>query len=274
MPFADLGDVRLFYSDDAPADGESDVPFLLVHGFAADSHDWVFQIPELASTHRVIAPDLRGHGYSSAPPTGYRPRELAADMVRLLDRLGIEKVVAMGHSLGGVIVSALAVEHPERVRALVGVDPGYGQVPEIAAAFPAVIEALRDGDPYPTALANDAWCYTRATPAFLKEWHRRKILGTSPIALAEAFAGMYEGDDQFCVRPASDAYLARRDCPVLTLWSGLQAGSAPWERGLFKHPASRALTWPGSGHRLHAERPAEFLLVVTDWLAALDKEIT
>jgi pimeloyl-ACP methyl ester carboxylesterase len=56
---------------------------------------------------------------------------------------------------------------------------------------------------------------------------------------------------------------------VLTLWSGVQAESAAWERGLFKHPASQALVWPGGGHRLHAERPAEFLLVATGWLAGL-----
>ncbi|MFD0851441.1 alpha/beta fold hydrolase, partial [Actinomadura adrarensis] len=71
MPFAELGDVRLFYSDDAPGkddgDGEASVPLLLVHGYGADSHDWDFHIPDLASRHRVIAPDLRGHGYSSAP---------------------------------------------------------------------------------------------------------------------------------------------------------------------------------------------------------------
>jgi pimeloyl-ACP methyl ester carboxylesterase len=243
---------------------------LLVHGFGADSHDWAFHIPELAARHRVIAPDLRGHGYSSAPGTGYRPRDLAGDLVRLLDHLGVERVTAIGHSLGASVVSALAVEHPGRVRALVCVDPGYGQPPEIAAAFPAMIEALRGEDPYGVALANDAWCYTPASPPFLREWHRRKILGTSRQALAQAFAGLYEGDDQFGVRPASEVYLARRDCPVLTCWSAVQAGSAAWESGLFKHPASRAIVWPGGGHRLHAERPAEFLLVVGDWLDELD----
>ena len=269
MPFAELGDVRLFYTDDGAGDGGG-VPLLLVHGFGADSHDWVFHIPELAARHRVIAPDLRGHGHSSAPETGYRPQDLAGDLVRLLDRLGVERVTAIGHSLGASVVSALAVEHPGRVRALVCVDPGYGQPPEVAAAFPAMIEGLRGEDPHAVALANDAWCYTPASPPFLREWHRRKILATSRRALSQAFAGLYEGDGQFGVRPASDAYLARRTCPVLTCWSAAQAGHAAWERGLFRHPASRALVWPGGGHRLHAERPAEFLLVVGGWLEELD----
>jgi len=269
MPFAELGEVRLFYTDDGPPAGAG-VPLLLVHGYGADSHDWVPHLPRLTAGHRVIAPDLRGHGYSSAPEAGYRPRELAADLVRLLDRLEVPRVTAFGHSLGALVVSALAVEHPGRVRALVCVDPGYGQPPDVAAAFPAMIEGLR-ADPYGTALANDAWCYTAASPPWLREWHRRKILGTAPHALAEGFAGMFSGDDQFGVRPAADAYLARRACPVLSCWSHARAESADWERGLFKHPASRALVWPGGGHRLHAERPAEFLHVATAWLAELDR---
>ncbi|MGK5552155.1 alpha/beta fold hydrolase [Actinomadura kijaniata] len=275
MAFADLGEVRLFHTDDAPREGATRTPLLLVHGFGADSHDWAFHIPDLvARGHRVIAPDLRGHGHSSAPENGYRPRDLAGDLAALLDHLGVERVVAFGHSMGALVVSALAVEHPGRVTALVCVDPGYGQPPEVAALFPRMIEGLRSGDPYPVALANDRWCYTPASPGWLREWHRRKILATSPRALAQAFAGMYEGDDQFGARPASDAYLARRDCPVLSCWSAVQAASAAWENGLFKHPASRAEAWPGGGHRLHAERPAEFLLVVTQWLDEVDKEIS
>ncbi|MBC6460873.1 alpha/beta fold hydrolase [Actinomadura sp. HBU206391] len=266
MPFADLGDVRLFYTDDHA--GAAGPPVLLVHGFGADSHDWDWHIADLAADRRVIAPDLRGHGGSSAPESGYRPRELADDLVRLLDRIGVERVIAFGHSMGAVVVSALAVEHPQRVRALVCVDPGYGQTPDVAAAFPAMIEGLR-ADAYATALANDAWCYTPVTPPFIRTSHARKILATPPHALAQAFAGMFSGADQFCVRPAADEYLARRECPVLSCWSAAQSASAVWEAGLFKHPASTALSWPGAGHRLHEERPAEFLLVVKNWLTTL-----
>ncbi|MBW8483735.1 alpha/beta fold hydrolase [Actinomadura parmotrematis] len=276
MAYADLGEVRLFYTDDAPdaAPGApSPDPVLLVHGYGADSADWSFHIPALAERRRVIAPDLRGHGRSSAPATGYRTADFTADLVALLDRLGVERVVAIGHSLGTLVVSALAVEHPDRVRALVCVDPGYGQPEEVAAYFPAMYDGLA-ADPYATALANDAWCYTPASPRWLREWHRRKILGTAPQALAEAFPAMYRGEGAFGVRPAAERYLAGRACPVLSCWSAAQAGSAAWEGGLFKHPASRAEVWPGGGHRLHAERPEEFLFVVGAWLGDIDKEMS
>jgi pimeloyl-ACP methyl ester carboxylesterase len=297
MPFADLGDVRLFYTDDRPRDrthepnredlgdrsdpvgrvgrvGRRETALLLVHGWGADSNDWAWHIPELSATHRVIAPDLRGHGHSSDPgagpgsdrdpASGYHPRALAADLVALLDHLGIERVVAIGHSMGGQIVSCLAVEHPERVRALVCVDPAYGQPAELAGFFAGLVDGLRT-DAHATALRMDASIYTPATPPFLAAWHARKILATPPHVLTDLFAAMFTGADQFGLRPASDEYLAGRDCPVLTCWA--TAEPAAWEANLFKHPDSTAVSWPGAGHRLHEERPAEFLLVVKNWIA-------
>ena len=141
MPFADLGDVRLFYTDD----GDHEAPVvLLVHGFGADSHDWVWHIPELSRTRRVIAVDLRGtQGFSSAPESGYRPQDFAQDLVNLLDHLGIDRVIAFGHSMGGMIVSALAVEHSSRIAALVCVDPGYGRPDATAPYLGALAEQMR-----------------------------------------------------------------------------------------------------------------------------------
>ncbi|MEV5576303.1 alpha/beta hydrolase [Spirillospora sp. NPDC052269] len=274
MPFAQLGDVRVFFTDDPPtaADQEPRGTLLLVHGYGADSDDWVFHLPRLGRQFRIIAPDLRGHGLSSAPATGYTPHDIAADLIRLLDHLGVtEPVVAIGHSLGAMAISVLAVEHPERVRALVCVDPGYGQSPDVAATLAATFAGLRSGDPYPTALANEDWCHTPVTPPWLLAWHRRKILATAPQALVQAFPAMYEGDGAFGLRPEGDAYIARRACPVLSCWSTRQAACADWERGLLRHPASRAESWPGGGHRLHTERPDEFTLVVRRWLGELDR---
>jgi pimeloyl-ACP methyl ester carboxylesterase len=265
LPFADLArrghtgePLRLFYTDD----GSGDLPLLLVHGWGSDSHEWTWHLPGLAARHRVIAVDLRGHGYSSVPAGGFRPRDLAEDLVHLLDHLGIGPVVAVGHSMGAQVVSILAVEHPERAKALVCVDPGYGYSPEVAATFPAMVKALTADAG--AALRIDEWCYTPATPPMLRQWHTRRLLAMPPHVLAEAFAGMFTDAGQIGVRPASDEYLSRRDCPVLGLW--FDPARSAWEESLFKHPASKTVTWPGSGHRLHEERPGEFLLVVDQWI--------
>jgi pimeloyl-ACP methyl ester carboxylesterase len=269
MAFADLEGVRLFYTDDGPSGAAT--PLLLVHGWGADGHEWSWHIQRLSADRRVITPDLRGHGYSSAPASGFHPRDMAADLLRLLDHLGIDAVIAVGHSMGAQVVSILAVEHPSRVRALVCVEPGYGFDGAIAAALPEMARQLEEGDAGAVSVRMDEWSYTPASPPMLRIWHARRLLAMRPHVLAEAFAAMFTGPDQFGVRPAADAYLARRTCPVLSFWR--EPARSAWERGLFKDPASTAVTWPGSGHRLHEERPAEFVLVVTEWLTKLDRKL-
>jgi pimeloyl-ACP methyl ester carboxylesterase len=270
MAFAELENLRLFYTDDRPAEPATaqNVPLLLVHGWGADSHEWAWHLPQLSAGRRVIAADLRGHGYSSAPESGFHPRDMAADLVRLLDHLGIESVIPIGHSMGAQIVSILAVEHPARVPALVCVEPGYGITAAVAGAFPQMVRALHGAHANEAAVKIDEWSYTPATPPLIRLWHARRLLAMRPHVLADSFAGMFTDPDQIGVRPAADEYLARRACPVLSLWA--DPAQAAWEQGLFKHPASTAISWPGSGHRLHEERPAEFLLVVTNWLDKLD----
>ncbi|NRQ34354.1 alpha/beta hydrolase [Nonomuraea sp. NN258] len=261
MPYADIGgNVRLFYTDD----GAGDTPLLLVHGWGADSHQWSWHIDALARDHRVIAVDLRGHGYSSVPDTGNTPRAMAEDLNLLLDHLGIERVTAIGHSMGGQIVSILAVEHPDKVGKIVVIDPGYGVVPEVAAGFPGMIAGLSGEHAHAVAVEIDKWCTSSATPAVIRRWHQRRLYGMPPHVLAQAFQGLFTDPDSIGVRPASDDYLARRQCPVLSIWA--DPVQAAWESGLLKHPDSKVVCWEGSSHRLHEERPAEFVRVLRSWL--------
>ncbi|MEV4891688.1 alpha/beta hydrolase [Nonomuraea sp. NPDC055795] len=263
MPYARVAeDVRLFYTDDG---GGEATPLLLVHGWGADSHQWSWHLDALAAGRRVIAVDLRGHGYSSVPAEDNTPRRMAEDLAALLAALGVAKVVAIGHSMGGQIVSILAVEHPGLVERLVAVDPGYGIAPEVAGMFPQTIAALRSEDAHEAAVEIDRWCTNRRTPAVIRRWHRRRLYGMPPHVLAQAFEAMFALEDSIGVRPASDAYLARRACPVLSLW--FDPDRAAWEEGLLKHPDSKVVVWEGASHRLHEERPDDFVALVLGWLA-------
>lgn len=262
MPYADLDDIRLFYTDD----GAGDPPLLLIHGWGSDSQEWCWHLTDLADRHRVIAVDLRGHGHSSIADQGNTPRQMADDLARLCDHLNLSRVIPIGHSMGGLIVSILAVERPELVEALVTVDPGYGYGPEVG--FGDMIEALKGEDAHAVALQIDTWDYTAASPAWLKPMHDRRLLATPPHVLAQAFEGMF-APNALGLRHNAEDYLRRRDCPQLTFW--FNPAMADWEAGLFKHPKSKAVAWPGSGHRLHEERPREFLLVVNEWIAEVVK---
>jgi pimeloyl-ACP methyl ester carboxylesterase len=97
---------------------------LAIHGITANSQAWLAVSRELRSQANLIAVDLRGRGASRALPAPYGLAAHAADMLAVLDALELEQAVVVGHSLGAYIAAALAVEHPERVRALVLVDGG------------------------------------------------------------------------------------------------------------------------------------------------------
>jgi pimeloyl-ACP methyl ester carboxylesterase len=98
-------------------------PLLLCHGFPELAHSWRHQIPVLAAAgYRVIAPDMRGFGGSSIPAEvqAYDVLNLSGDMCALLDELGEQDAIFVGHDWGAYLVWQLAVLHPQRVRAVAG----------------------------------------------------------------------------------------------------------------------------------------------------------
>ncbi|MDN5744984.1 MAG: alpha/beta fold hydrolase, partial [Nocardioidaceae bacterium] len=126
VPVAD-GDLRVaIWGPEDPAAPTA----LLVHGITGSFVSWqavARAVPEM----RLIAPDLRGRGGSNALPPGDGMVGYATDLVAVLDHLGVEKTVAVGHSMGAFVSAVLAHRHPERVSRLVLVDGGLPlQVPE------------------------------------------------------------------------------------------------------------------------------------------------
>lgn len=93
-------------------------PLLLLHGFGACRSDWDPLFAELSKRHRLIVADLRGHGGSSSGSV-YTHRESAKDIAGLLDRLGLQRVRAMGISSGGMTLLHLATSQPQRIERMV-----------------------------------------------------------------------------------------------------------------------------------------------------------
>jgi len=94
-------------------------PLLLVHGLMVTGEMFEPVIAHLAARHRVIVPDLRGHGKSRGLPPPYTAAQLAADLAQLLDHLGVGTAAVLGYSQGGAIAQQLALDHPARVERLV-----------------------------------------------------------------------------------------------------------------------------------------------------------
>ena len=101
------------------------VPLLMLHGFGNEAHIWGDLGPELAPYYRAVALDHRGHGDSDwHPDARYEHEHMVADVEQVLDRLDIERLVLLGHSLGGRVSTLFAGRHPERMAGLVLVDIG------------------------------------------------------------------------------------------------------------------------------------------------------
>jgi pimeloyl-ACP methyl ester carboxylesterase len=94
-------------------------PLLLVHGLMVSGDMFEPVVEQFAIRHRVIVPDLRGHGRSRALPPPFTAAQLATDLVRLLDHLGIASTAVLGYSQGGAIAQQLALDHPDRCNRLV-----------------------------------------------------------------------------------------------------------------------------------------------------------
>lgn len=110
--FFDSGGVRLRYLERGAGP-----PVVLLHGFTADMERAWMQtgvMTDLSRDHRVVALDLRGHGRSDKPRHAAAYDEIALDVVRLLDHLGIERAHAVGYSLGGIILARLLTTHEHR----------------------------------------------------------------------------------------------------------------------------------------------------------------
>jgi pimeloyl-ACP methyl ester carboxylesterase len=96
------------------AEAGSGPPVVLLHGWPQHWYAWRRVAPELAGDHRVICPDLRGFGWSDAPPGAYDKATLAQDILRLLDELGLDRVDLIAHDWGAWIGFMLCLDHPER----------------------------------------------------------------------------------------------------------------------------------------------------------------
>jgi pimeloyl-ACP methyl ester carboxylesterase len=119
----DVGGLRLHVAE--AGDGE---PLVMLHGWPQHWFMWRKLIPTLAERYRVICPDMRGFGWSDAPPGRYEKKTLARDVLRLIEVLGLERVRLVGHDWGGFAGFLACLREPERFErsaALSIVSPWY-----------------------------------------------------------------------------------------------------------------------------------------------------
>jgi len=181
MPFAKINDKSIFYTDDAQKEGSSSkTTTVFVHGLGSSSCFYKTIIPHLQSVSRCITLDTPGSGLSELGKSEQSIQSISSDIIRLLDHLKVdERVVIVGHSMGGIVASEVAATYPDRVKGVVLIGPVNPQ-PQMATVFEQRIEAVKkDGleglaGSIPTAATGKK--STSLHHAFV----RSLILGTSP----------------------------------------------------------------------------------------------
>jgi pimeloyl-ACP methyl ester carboxylesterase len=266
VAFLRLPDVRLHHTDEPGGPGR---PALLVHGWLDSSDTWIHFLPALRASRRVVAPDLRGHGSSSAPDSRYDAAELTDDLAAVITALDLGPTVVVAHSMGASLASRLAVEQPHLVHALVLVDPDYGGDPEERERLRPVAE--QDD---PEAVTRDVARLVAAGPdartaaPHLREWHQRTLARVPPFVVARSMHANLFAPSSIRFRPATDELLARRHQPVLAFHR--DPARAALERAHLRHPASRVVDVPGVGHWIHQEHPQLVGDEAGPWLAHLE----
>lgn len=129
--FVEIDDVRLHYVDKG-----SGPVVVMLHGLAGNLRNFHALIDRLATDHRVIALDRPDCGYS-ATLSGEHPdlHAQAALVARFMDKLDLQRPLLIGHSLGGALALALALDHPDRVSALILIAPATQEIHEPPAVF-------------------------------------------------------------------------------------------------------------------------------------------
>ncbi|WP_354700112.1 (E)-2-((N-methylformamido)methylene)succinate hydrolase [Paraconexibacter sp. AEG42_29] len=264
-----IGGRRLRYLDygDGP-------PLLLLHGLGCSWQWWLEMIPSLAREHRVIAVDLPGFGRSDALDPPALMNSHAEAMFALADELDLGPLVVAGHSMGGLITLAMAVERPERVRGVVLINAGG--VPMTGLRLAIVVGVLRASQRFLAWNPVTRLLVTRTGARRLLLRGALKDPGSMrPELAAEVVPLMASPGFLDAITAASEAVRASRPedvtCPVLLIWGAadpiVRLASA---RQMQERLADARLeVIPGIGHTPMVEAPA----VTTDHLLSFTRDL-
>ncbi|MCG8919612.1 alpha/beta fold hydrolase [Actinokineospora sp. PR83] len=241
-------------------DTGSGTPFLLLHAFPLDSRMWDPVRAELSEHVRLITPDLPGFGRSPVPQAPPSLEATAADLVGLLDDLGVERAVVGGSSLGGYVLMAMLRAAPERVSGAVFIGTkATADTPDAAANRETLARRAEADGVVP-------WLAESMLPNLLHDQTaapalRATIDGQSPAGVAWTARAM-------AVRPDSRETLRALDLDALVVHGAHDALMPPGAgQDIADLTGARLHVVPTAGHLPGYETPRDFLDAVIPWLA-------
>jgi len=263
---------------------------VLLHGFPESHRTWRHQIPELAKTHFVIAPDQRGFARSSKPEgaENYTPDKTVGDLLALADHFGKDRFVLVGHDWGGAIAWMAALQHPNRIERLIIVNAPhpfvfqkslFDDMEQRAASqyirlfrnpgLEAQLEAMGFGTFFDTTFARhaDPALLAPERDAYLDEWGQPGAM-TAMLNWYRASAIVVPGIDETPERPAFlDSPFPPLQMPVLVIWGMGDKALLPVQlEGLDQLVPDLQIVQVDAGHFVPWENPGAVNAAIRDWL--------
>ena len=242
-------------------------PVILIHGFGAALDWWDAITPALVTERKVIRLDLIGHGGTEAPSSGYTIERQAALVKGVLDKLGVERVTAIGHSMGGEVVTELAAANPQLIEKMVLIDtppktenaamPGSQSVP----LWDELMWRFIGPEDFRKALAQ------RFAPGFQVP---DKFVADLEQLTYRAFTSAHGGGVDFeKAKPVYERLMALGKVPPLLIITGAQDPLVPPEKAkLYERvPGAMVATIDGAGHSPMVEKPEKTLELIKVFLA-------
>ena len=278
MPDVTVNGVRLFYQQY----GEAGPDVVLVHAVTSNQAVWVFSgLPDAiaAEGFRVTTYDLRGHGVSDRPPTGYTSAAMADDFHALHEALGLKPALLVGHSFGGVVGVHAALLHPARVRGVILSDSFFPGLKHVEPNFgrPNVWADLRETFQQVGVDLGETVDFTRLfrTAAGLSTEQAKQLddiygaVGRGWLRQLPLLAETSCGDEVLAEAGLTADRIAAVPCPVVALYDEFSPFLATF-RWLEQHlPDCTAEIIPEAKHLAVVENTAGFTAAVVRHLKRL-----
>jgi len=267
--FVELDGMQVHMRDTGPRNDPT--PIVLLHGMSSSLHSFEAWQTALQTRHRVISVDLPGFGLTGPSPQGdYRIDAYTRFVLRLLDTVGVKRVVLVGNALGGEVAWQTAVLAPERVRKLVLIDADGYQPAVLSMPVAFQIASMR----------GLRWVSERILPRALVASSVRSVFGDPAKATPDKIDRYFELNLRVGNRRAlfqrmdqaqfgSNATLIHRvQAPTLVMWGEKDEMISPEHGQLFCRDIVRCklVTFPGLGHLPQEEDPASTLKMLTAFI--------
>jgi len=246
-------------------------PLVLISGIGYPLWQWHKMVPYLAEHFQVITFDNRGAGQSDKPTGPYTAQMLAADTAGLLDALGIEKAVIMGHSMGGFIAQAMALDFPEKISKLILCSTNFGgpnHIPITSEAMTVLSDVTSDPlTRFTNGLkVSTAPGWADANPDFVEEWVEWRV--ANPLDVAAYQAQLAIGLALTSIEAAFEIKLPNISVPTMIVFGAHDKVVPPENAELLAKQirGSRVAIIPDAGHFFPIEVPEAASQIVIDFM--------